>query len=203
MKKSSLSIVWTVFLTFSLMLSVLDIEQMHKNLLIVQKIDVWIVLQNIVCIVIVVATSFWLMKLHPVFKFSLFSIFNYKKEKETGGVTGQNINVMPYKIRYFGIIFVLLLLLNFPYYAYLEETLFREGITNWQEGILWSCIFGFTHCLVGVPVAAGAALSLAGVWFTHQYMQGGVDLSTVHHTSYNMTIGVLLLVYTIISAFEK
>ena len=168
-----------------------------------QKIDIWIVLQNILCIIIVGISAFSLIKLHPVFKISLFSIFNYKEERETGKPTGTNINIIPYKFRYFGIVFVLLLLINFPYFAQFEETFFREGTTNWGQGIFRSFIFGFTHCLVGVPLAAGAAISLAGIWFTYQYMQGGVELSTVHHTSYNMTIGVLLLIVTIVNTFGK
>lgn len=203
MKLNFLNLLWTSLVTLSFVTSISNVERMHQNLLIVRQINFFVVLENIALIAVVATTVYYLFKLHPVFKISIFSLFNYKEEKETGIPSGTNINIMPYKIKYFGIVFVLLLIMNVPYFANLEEQYFREGITNWQVGLLWSFIFGMVHCLVGVPIAAGFGISISGMWFTFQYMKGGIEASTVHHTTYNLILCLLLLFTTVSISFVK
>ena len=70
----------------------------------------------------------------------------------------------------------------------IEEKWFRLGTESWQQGLYLSFLFGMVHCLVGIPVAAGMVISIAGLWFTHQYFIGGVELSALHHTTYNLII---------------
>ena len=48
---------------------------------------------------------------------------------------------------------------------------------------------------MGVPVCAGLALSLGGLWLTHQYFRGGVERSTLHPTAYNLMLVAALFTY--------
>lgn len=202
--KKILSTFWTVLLTLSLVLGLFDGEQMQKNLEIVRQINVWIVIENIIIIAIVGSSVFGMFKLHRFFKFSIFSIFNWKKEKETGEVTGTNINIMPYKIKYFGIIFILLLMVNVPNFAGMEESWFRQGTLTWGDAILRSFLFGMVHCLVGVPIAAGLAISINGLWLSFWYLQyGNTTMCTVHHTTYNLILFLILLIGITIYSFQK
>lgn len=58
--------------------------------------------------------------------------------------------------------------------------------------------FGLVHCLAGIPVFAGLALSLGGLWFTYQYFRGGVEASTVHHLTYNLLIMAAIAVFLVL-----
>ncbi len=106
-------------------------------------------------------------------------------------------------VPYFGILFVILLFFNLPRFARDEEETFREGTENWLQAIPRSLAFGFMHCIVGVPIAAGFALSLAGLWFTAEYFRGGVDRSTRVHAFYNMVLLTCLAVYVTELNFQR
>jgi hypothetical protein len=43
----------------------------------------------------------------------------------------------------------------------------------------------------------GLALSLGGLWLTHQYFRGGVERSALHHTAYNLILVTLLFAYLV------
>ena len=98
-------------------------------------------------------------------------------------------------MKYFGLAFLVLLAVNLPRYAHMEEEWFREGTISWEQGLLMSALFGLAHCLVGVPIGAGLAISVAGLWFTHQYFVGGVELSTIHHATYNLILVSILFLF--------
>jgi hypothetical protein len=106
-------------------------------------------------------------------------------------------------VPYFGIVFLVLLFLNLPGMARSEEEMFREGTKSWRDGIPRSLAFGLVHCLVGVPVAAGLALVIPGLWFTREYFQGGVDRSTRVHAFYNMMMIPLLAIFVIQATLHK
>jgi len=166
--------------------------QLWKNLGVIAQIRPMMILQNIIVIILVVSACAGLMAIHPIFKWSWFCLFSSKEEESE--VVGTNIAVIPTQVKWFGIFFAIILFLNIPYLAQLEEGIFREGTGNWKEGIVWSIYFGMLHCYVGVPLGVGLALSVGGLWFTHQYFIGGTELSTLHHTTYNLIIVSLLLV---------
>jgi hypothetical protein len=112
---------------------------------------------------------------------------------------GANQVVIGATIPYFGIVFLLLLMLNLPRLAAAEEDEFRYGTKNWWHAVPRSLTFGLMHMVVGVPLWCGLALSVPGMWFTRQYFKGGVERSTMTHAVYNfMLAGVLL--FSVIAA---
>lgn len=109
---------------------------------------------------------------------------------------GQAVNVilLPTAVRFLPLIYIPLLVLNLPALAAGEEESFREGTKDWGHAVVRSIRFGLVHCWVGIPIYAGIALGIGGLWFTYQYFRGGVEQSTVHHLTYNLVIVTLLAV---------
>ena len=75
----------------------------------------------------------------------------------------------------------------------------KWSLAGW---IVRSITFGLVHCIIGVPIGVGLALSLAGVWFTIQYIKGGLDRSTLYHSAYNLNIALIVLVVQSLSLFQ-
>ena len=114
------------------------------------------------------------------------------------GMKCVNVGISPLHIPYFGLFFTLLILVNVPYMALIEEMIFREGTKSWPDAIWRSLVFGLCHCLMGIPIGAGLAMSVAGMWFSYHYMLGGVEESALHHGAYNTMLFsciFLLLLY--------
>lgn len=136
---------------------------------------------------------------------------------------GGNIAVEPFVdasesryqvVRFLPVIFLSIFLIALPFIAKWEEEVFREGYIEWKE-ILWqSTKFGFAHCIyAGVPIGAGIALIIAGLFFGYHYKksfeknldnlgyweaeENAVFHSTVVHTMYNSILITLLLVGSI------
>lgn len=122
----------------------------------------------------------------PVFGFSWLSLFSTKDE------VGTNLLVAPTQVPYFGILFFLLLTVNIPRLARIEEYRFRLRTRDWPHAVLRSIHFGLAHCIVGVPVGFGLAISIGGLWFSYQYFHGGIRRSILAHTVYNWTVLTLL-----------
>lgn len=109
--------------------------------------------------------------------------------------------------------FLLALLVLFPWLAYVEERIFREGLE--RAGTLrrgWTALrFGLVHLVMLVPVAAALGIAVAGLWYGRVYVRafdraGTLDpdqvpharteavlASTVWHTTFNSLIVVLFL----------
>lgn len=79
--------------------------------------------------------------------------------------------------------------------------MFRLGVVTWPDAFKWSLIFGLSHCIVGVPLSVGLALSIGGLWFHYQAFEGGISQSTIHHTAYNLILVTLLFVAAVASLF--
>lgn len=142
-------------------------------------------LLNIPVLGAVAVAAVMLLRVSPgVMGFSWLNLF---------GQRGANINTAAADIKYFGVAFVLLLMVSLPRLAESEENLFRQGTTSWADGIKRSLLFGLVHCLVGVPLGVGLALSIAGLFFTALYFRGGTKLSTQAHFQYNLIVCVILL----------
>ncbi len=119
----------------------------------------------------------------------------------TGGHAG-NLGLMPMQIKYFGIVFLLLFAVSIPDLARSEEVRYRKGTKNWRQGVWRSLRFGLAHCVVGVPLYGGLALTVGGLWFTLQYFRGGVEGSTLHHATYNWIVVSAALVAATLWSFR-
>lgn len=108
-------------------------------------------------------------------------------------------------------LFLLVLLAALPILAHSEERVFRAGVLAWRAILQRSVLFGLMHCVVGVPLAAGIALTVPGVFLGYHYKRTYERLaaqrgwyaeahaadealltSTAYHTMYNAIIVSLL-----------
>lgn len=113
-------------------------------------------------------------------------------------------------------IFFTALLLVIPFLAKVEEEWFRKGNHEWKTIWRWSLMFGFVHCIVGVPFGAGLALSGVGLFYAWKYHSAyvrfrqtmpnkqaeeeAVLVSTAYHALYNsIVIGMMLLLTTLLA----
>ena len=114
-------------------------------------------------------------------------------------------------LRALPLLFFIALLAVLPFLAEAEEEIFRRGYEEWK-GILWQSFkFGLMHCLVGVPLAFGIALTLTGLFCAYHYKRelnrrvrivkrgqaedDAVMASTVAHTICNAIAVGFLLIY--------
>ena len=111
--------------------------------------------------------------------------------------------------------FWLLLLFGIPFWARLEERIFRRGAHTWRQIAVRSTQFGLVHLLAGIPILGGLVLILPGFLFACRYkyihdrhlrqghsplqaQDAGVAASTADHAVYNailisLAVGTLLL----------
>lgn len=100
------------------------------------------------------------------------------------------------------LLFWLALLLGIPFWARLEERLFRRGANTWRQIGIRSTWFGLAHLLAGIPLIGGVVLILPGFLFACRYKyvrdrhlrqtgnafqseEAGVRASTADHAVYN------------------
>lgn len=132
---------------------------------------------------LVVLTGLVLVALWPSgFGWSWLSLL---ARPQDGPDPGRNLMAEGLKIPGFAYLFVALLLANVPRLAKNEERAFRQGVRGWKAATYESVKFGLAHCLVGVPIGFGLALSLAGGWFAWQYARGGLRRATAYHALHN------------------
>lgn len=102
-------------------------------------------------------------------------------------------------------LFGALLVISLPLLVEREEWIFRRGAE--QRGAtrnaLVSLTFGLSHVIVGIPVGAGLALSIGGMYFTQVYLTAfratrsrrhALAESTRAHLGYDLVIVLLVLV---------
>ena len=116
-------------------------------------------------------------------------------------------------VTYATVAFMTALLALFPWLAYVEEQVFREGLERAgpaRRG--WAALrFGLAHLVMLVPVAAALAIGVAGLWYGRVYVRAfrrvsrdetvalpearrsAVLESTVWHTAFNSLLVVLLI----------
>ncbi len=168
------------------------------NLDYLSRLTLELVAMNVVIVAIVVTTAIVLMKSHWFFRLSWAEVFKWKES--------ENFDTAALAIPVFGIFFALLFFFNLPTFAYAEEHVFRRGVETWDGAIVASFIFGMVHVLVGVPIGVGVALSIAGLWFSSRYFDGGIELSTLHHVAYNsivLSVGFVVIVIDHGRAFKS
>ncbi|MBP9797592.1 hypothetical protein KBC70_00400 [Candidatus Woesebacteria bacterium] len=143
--------------------------------------------------IVTVSSSVAIRSLNPkIMDFSWLNIFN---------VQGANINLAGSDIPYFGKAIIILLLAVLPALAETEEKIFREGTNNWLDGTVRSICFGLVHCVVGVPIGIGLAITIPGMYFTFKYFKGGIRLSSQAHFQYNVIAVMTLLLIQINNTF--
>lgn len=101
-------------------------------------------------------------------------------------------------------LFGVLLLVSLPLLVEREEWVFRRGAErrSMRANAAFAVAFGAMHVLVGIPIGAGLALSIGGVYFTRVYLRAFRDTrsptealleSTRAHLGYNVVIVSLVL----------
>ena len=120
---------------------------------------------------------------------------------QVSGGKPMNVNLLPMTVKYVALLYAGLLVMNMPKLAHDEELDYRRGTPNWPHALVRSIRFGLDHCFVGVPLSAGLALSVGGLWFSYQYFRGGVERSTVHHLTYNTIIVTVIVTICLFNGF--
>ena len=97
------------------------------------------------------------------------------------------------------LIFLTMLVPALPLFAESEERMFRLGaeLRSWPSRIRRAVEFGLVHCLIGIPIGVGLALSIGGLYFTWAYLRmyrktcspaAAMAESTRAHLGYNLTV---------------
>lgn len=112
----------------------------------------------------------------------------------------RNINFVPMDYWFLRVPFLVLLYLNLPVLACIEEFIFRDGWGAFPQRTLWQAIwrsvaFGYAHMLGGSTVGSCLAATLGGLWFSLLYAYGGLPLATLGHLVCNLIGLTLMLVY--------
>lgn len=130
-------------------------------------------------------------------------LFEKIERTQDGEHQATNLNFLGAKIKWFGLLFVILIAFNLPILAKFEEEMFRAGTITWLDVVWRSIIFGLAHGLVGVPFGACLGISLAGAGFSILYFLGGVPLSTAGHTTYNLILVAVLFLSLCFSHYKE
>jgi membrane protease YdiL (CAAX protease family) len=183
------------YAVFSGIRSLIKKDYIHNYRNIDFKLYLWIV----PLIVVIMGVVFLLLAINPVIFWASWPSLLGLQLGNTG--YGENLSLAGTDIRYWGILICILLLIQLPALVRFEEEKYRKGTRNWADGSLRSLAFGLTHMLVGVPLAAGLALTLAGLFLTYMYFKGGIELSTQAHFQYDLLLFGIALIIAIVSAF--
>jgi hypothetical protein len=115
----------------------------------------------------------------------------------------------------------MIFILGFPFWAEVEEKIFRRGVNSWKGITISSIKFGLIHLIMGIPVCWALTLSVPGFLFACRYkyvyhrhlkkfkdetkaQEAGARASTADHAIYNailITLSVALLL--LINDFEQ
>ncbi|AFZ15998.1 hypothetical protein [Allocoleopsis franciscana] len=107
----------------------------------------------------------------------------------------------------------MIFILGFPFWAEVEEKIFRQGVHSWKGITMSSIKFGLIHLIMGIPLCWALTLSVPGFLFACRYkyayhrhlrqfkdeakaQEAGVRASTADHAIYNailITLSVALL----------
>jgi hypothetical protein len=112
-----------------------------------------------------------------------------REDEEFGG---SNANLIALRFPYVRMVFFVLLLINVPFLATMEELWFRNGHTDVFAILLFSLFFGFIHCAAGVPLVVGTVLTPVGAWLALHYVGGGLSEAVLYHVAFN-TLGMVVL----------
>ncbi len=189
------------------------------------------VLGSLVLMVVVVGVAVGLMTFVPVTSFGLGTLVGLtgnavfapveEAAARTGAATGAAPPGVTSAVTAATVAFMGLLLALFPWLAYVEEQVFRQGL----EGATpvrqaWAALrFGLAHLIMLVPLAAALAIAVAGLWYGRVYVRAfrravvsddlallsqareqAVLESTVWHTTFNSVLVALMMVAVVAEA---
>jgi hypothetical protein len=165
------------------------------------EINALLLIIDFVLLLTIVKMSKLLITSHP--KTMGFSLKGWimKKIGEKNKSGGTNISLMGTSDKYFGIVMCLVLMAGLPFMATIEEIIFRHGTENWVDGFLRSLLFGLIHIFTGARLGVALSSVILGMFFTHMYFLGGLDLSTQAHFQYNLIILVSQLFWVTKKSF--
>jgi hypothetical protein len=110
------------------------------------------------------------------------------------GNGGANLTLSGLQWKWYALIYLPVLMFALPSLAKYEEEKYRNGTRDWAHGLLRSIRFGLAHLIMLIPFGTALALSIGGLWFTHQYFKGGTTRSTTYHAVYNSMLVAALFV---------
>ena len=178
---------------------------------------------SVVLLAVVLGVAIGLMLLVPVSGYGLGSlvgltgnaVFAPVEEAAARGaaVAGPSAVLVSRLVTAGTALFLIGLLVLFPWLAYVEERVFREGLetaSTLRRG--WSALrFGLVHLIMLVPLAAALGIAVAGLWYGLVYVRAfegagvpdpedlpatrteAVLAATVWHTTFNSLVVVLFL----------
>lgn len=157
-------------------------------------------------LVAVVGTAALLYQI-PLMRFGWWSAIGGQGNPILGVTSPESNTQLPF-LDLLPVVFVFLLILGLPLLVEGEEHVFRRGAEtrSWPYNLARAFLFGLSHAVIGVPLAAATALSLGGIYLTAVYLwawretrstTGALAESTRAHLAYNVVIvgivGALLL----------
>lgn len=195
----------------------------HLAVTVWRRIRVRHVAGSLVLMVVVVSAAVALLTYVPVTGYGLGTLIGLtgnavfapveEAASRSGAGTPSADPVVEQAVNYATIAFMAALLALFPWLAYVEEQVFRQGLERmrWPRQ-LWAALrFGLAHLIMLVPVAAALAIGVAGLWYGGVYVrafrraagdelvspaaarQSAVLESTVWHTTFNSLLVLLLI----------
>jgi len=162
--------------------------RLRRNFGVIRQVRLSTILQNVGVIAVTIATALGLHALFP----GLDRSWLYLLSGSTS--LAGNVALLPIHFRLLAPIFLVIFALNIPAFARDEEFEYRMGTKNWKQGVWRSLRFGMAHFWMGVPIYVCLALSIGGLWYTHQYFRHGIDRAALHHSTYNLIIVSLLAI---------
>lgn len=161
----------------------------------------WLYLQSLGLLVAMIIAFDRVQRLHPVMRSSVINLFAPGRQSSI-----DNVLLWPSRAPLIGITGLVLLILTVPYFATLEEIMFRmipnpfldlylpDGMASFiaNSGIvgvlIWSVlVFGLVHLYSGSRLGDTLALGLVGGgWFALQNAINGIHVAAITHTNYNL-----------------
>lgn len=162
---------------------------------------------SILCILAVIATAYALSMIHPLMSWSWWQYIGGGNGSVISGQTPEaGRAILPSVI---AVCFPVLILINIPAFAYIEERMFRKGAERRGRAAnaMYAIWFGLVHMIMGVPLFAALAISVAGLFFTHRYLSshaasGDIETALIaaasRHAAYNLILVSLLLLAALV-----
>lgn len=193
---------WALLLTYVLAQPLADAENRRYCVSVYRRIRPRGVALNVTVLAVTISLYVLLVRILPWLNYSWISavVAAGSGQAQAGGT---NPIAAPLFLPLIGPMFAALLLFCLPLLTRAEERAFRRGTRSMVHAVPRSLVFGLAHCIVGVPLAAGLAISVPGMWFSYVYLtaersgKDGVETAAIAHTTANavliLFIGSLLL----------
>ena len=133
----------------------------------VRSLRWWMVPAGLAHLAAVGATAVALLTLVPPLRYGWWSLIGGSGNVLLGQ-TGNSGTLW----RLVGIVLPLILVVVVPWLAHFEESTFRAGSENRSvpRRLAVQLGFGLIHCMVGVPLAVGIALTISGLYYERVYL---------------------------------